>query len=98
MRPYVRSLMKQAHEAGTPLMRAMFYEFPGDEACAELKDQYMFGPDYLVAPVLEPGARERSVYLPEGTWTDVDTGETYQGGRRVTVPAPLERIPVLRKS
>ena len=98
LRPYVRGLMKQAHEAGTPLMRAMFYEFPGDEACAELKDQYMFGPDYLVAPVLEPGARERSVYLPAGTWTDVDTGEVYEGGRRVTVPAPLERIPVLRKS
>ena len=97
LRPYVRKLMKQAHEEGTPLMRAMFYEFPQDENCAELKDQYMFGSDYLVAPVLEPGARERSVYLPAGTWTDVDTGKAYKGGQQVTVEAPLERIPVFQR-
>ena len=97
MRDYVRSLMKQAHEAGTPVMRAMFYEFPQDENCAKLKDQYMFGPDYLVAPVLEMGARSRSVYLPAGQWQDVDTGIVYDGNQSVTVDAPLERIPVLKK-
>ena len=56
----------------------------------------MFGPDYLVAPVLEAGARSRSVYLPAGSWTDVDTGITYEGGQRIMVDAPLERIPVIR--
>lgn len=68
MRPYVRGLMKEAHEKGTPLMRAMFYEFPDDPACAVLKDQYMFGSKYLVAPIMQPGARSRSVYLPQGQW------------------------------
>ena len=97
LRPYVRGLMHEAHTCGTPLMRAMFYEFPQDPACADLKDQYMFGPDYLIAPVLEPGARSRSVYLPEGIWTDVDTGAQYAGGQRVTVDAPLERIPVFSR-
>ncbi len=98
MRPYVRRLMREAHEQGTPLMRAMWYAFPEDEACAALKDQYMFGDQYLVAPVLGPGLRERQVYLPAGTWKNVDTGETLRGGRTVTVPAPLDVIPVFEKT
>ena len=97
MRPYVRELMRQAHEEGLPLMRAMWYAFPKDPRCAELKDQYMFGPDYLVAPVLAPGLREREVYLPLGTWRNVDTGEILKGGQRITAPAPLERMPVFAR-
>jgi len=97
MRPYVRGLMKEAHESLTPVMRGMFYEFPNDPECKELKDQYMFGSDYLVAPVLEMGARSRSVYLPEGKWQDVDTGVAYDGCQRVTVDAPIERMPVFKK-
>ena len=97
MRDYVRGLMQEAHEAGTPLLRGMFYEFPEDENCALLQDQYMFGGKYLVAPVMEPGARSRSVYLPAGQWRNVDTGEVLEGGQRVTVPAPLEVIPVLER-
>lgn len=97
MRDYVRGLMKEAHEAGTPLLRGMFYEFPEDEECATLQDQYMFGSKYLVAPVMELGARSRSVYLPEGKWRNVDTGEVMTGGRRVLVSAPLEVIPVLER-
>jgi alpha-D-xyloside xylohydrolase len=75
----------------------MFYEFPEDPACALLQDQYMFGSRYLVAPVLAPGLRSREVYLPEGVWRNVDTGETLSGGGTVTVPAPLEVIPVLER-
>ena len=97
MRPYVRELMHEAHEKGTPLMRAMFYEFPNDPDCVGLKDQYMFGSRYLVAPVMEPGMRSRSVYLPEGRWLDVDTGTVYEGKQTVTVDAPLERMPVFEK-
>ena len=89
--------MKQAHEEGTPLLRAMFYEFPEDGACVDLKDQYMFGDKYLVAPVLEAGARSRSVYLPAGEWKNVETGEILTGGKRVDVAAPLEIIPVFEK-
>jgi len=97
MRPYVRGLMHEAHEKGTPLMRAMVYEFPEDSACVGLKDQYMFGDKYLVAPVMQPGARSRSVYLPQGKWQDVDTGVVYEGGQTVTVDAPIERMPVFER-
>ena len=97
LRDYIRGLMLQAHEAGTPLMRAMFYAFPEDAACADIRDQYMFGDKYLVAPVLEAGARQRLVYLPAGAWRDVDTGEVFVGGETVQVDAPLERIPVFER-
>ena len=98
LRDYIRDLMHIAHLQGTPLLRAMAYEFPEDEACAGLKDQYMFGSRYLVAPVLYAGLRRRDVMLPAGcSWRNVDTGETYAGGRKVTLPAPLDRIPVLER-
>ena len=97
LRPYLRRIMHEAHEALTPIMRGMFYEFPGDANCLDLKDQYMFGPDYLVAPVLTPGARSRSVYLPAGSWQDVENGQVYEGGQRITVDAPLEKIPVFKR-
>ena len=97
LRDYVRGLMVEAHETGKPLMRAMFYAFPDDPACAGLKDQYMFGDRYLVAPVLEPGARVRDVYLPAGRWRNADTGEVCEGGAFRAIDAPLERIPVLER-
>ena len=78
-------------------MRAMFYEFPQDAMCWEKADQYMFGPDYLVAPVLEPGARSRSVYLPAGRWQDIRTRQIYEGRQTIKAPAPIESIPVFVK-
>ncbi len=97
LKPYIASLYREASENGSPLMRAMFYEFPEDEKCWELDDQYMLGDKYLVAPVLELGARARAVYLPNGQWKDFQTGEVLSGGRTVTVDAPLDVIPVFEK-
>lgn len=97
MRDYVRGVMAETHETGKPVMRPMFYEYPGDEPCAELQDQYMFGSRYLVAPVMEAGKRSRRVYLPAGTWRNADTGETHRGGAWVDAPAPLDVIPVFEK-
>ena len=97
LRPYLEKIYMEAHENGSPLMRAMFYEFPEDPRCWELSDQYMFGPDYLVAPVLQAGAASRQVYLPAGRWQDIRTGETLEGGRTVTADAPIDSIPVFRK-
>ncbi len=95
MRPYTRSLMRQAHETGAPLIRALFYEFPQDPKCWEIGDTYLFGPDVLVAPVCRPDARSRDVYLPEGAdWVHAGTGEIYAGGQTVTAPAPLDTLPV----
>lgn len=98
MRDYTRELMKEAHETGAPLMRILYYEFPEDKACLDIEDEYMYGPDYLVAPVMEAGVRERSVYLPKGAaWRNNYTGEVFKGGSYVTAPAPLDVIPVYTK-
>ncbi|MFD5317675.1 TIM-barrel domain-containing protein [Streptomyces sp. NPDC127098] len=98
LRPYTRRLMAEAHHHGQPVMRAMFHEFPDDPACWDLADQYMFGPDLLVAPVTMAGAESREVHLPPGaTWTELRTGTRHRGARRIVVPAPLEAIPVFAR-
>ena len=86
--------MKEAHETGAPLMRTMFYEFPEDKVCWDLTDQYMFGDRYLVAPILQAGVNSREVYLPSGTWENMNDHQVYEGSRTVTCEAPLDVIPV----
>lgn len=98
LRPYIRDCMKAASESGAPVMRPLFYDFPEDKDSWEIEDAYMFGPDLLVAPVMEEGVTERSVYLPKGAaWKDAYTKKTYEGGQRVTVPAPIDIIPVFMR-
>ena len=98
MRPYTRRVMEEAHELGRPVMRPMFYEFPEQECCWDMREQYMFGSDILVAPVLYEGQTEREVYLPAGArWTCVHDGKVYEGGGTVIIDAPLEVIPVFLK-
>ncbi len=93
--PYIMKQMDKASEDGTPLLRPLFYDFEGDRRTFLVEDQYMFGPDLLVAPVVEYGARERKVYLPAGaSWTDARDGRKYEGGEEITVPAGLDTIPV----
>ena len=95
MRDYTRSLMAEASEKGSPVIRALFYEFPQDEACWDIKDQYMFGGDILVAPVCYEHMRSRSVYLPAGaSWTNARTGEVYEGGKAYEVDAPMDTLPI----
>ncbi len=97
LKPYLIRIFREAHENGSPLMRAMFYEFPQDEKCWELSDQYMFGPDYLVAPVITPKTFQRSVYLPEGKWKDIRSGEIFDGGKTIVADAPIDSIPVFER-
>lgn len=66
LKPYIKKQMLLAHEKSTPVMRPLFYDFLKDSKSWEFEDQYMFGPDILVAPVLYEGMRQREVYLPEG--------------------------------
>jgi alpha-D-xyloside xylohydrolase len=95
LRPYVMELMRAAHETGVPPMRPLFLDFPADPVCWEVEDQFLLGPDVLVAPVVAEGARERQVYLPPGVaWRDAWTGAGHQGGGWITAPAPLDTIPV----
>ena len=97
MLPYIKGLYRQAAEDGSPLIRTMFYEFPEDPKCWELDDQYMFGSDYLVAPILHLNEFARDVYLPQGTWELTASGEKYTGGRTVRAAAPIEYMPVFRR-
>lgn len=95
LRPYIMEQMQLAHEKGIPPMRPLFFDFVEDENCARVEDQFLFGPDLLVAPILEAGARQRELYLPAGTtWTDAWSGQVFEGGQRIVAEAPLERIPV----
>jgi alpha-D-xyloside xylohydrolase len=95
LKPYLRELNQAAHERGTPPMRPLYFDFPGDPASANRADQFMLGPDLLIAPVTEQGAVSRAVYLPNGTdWIDAWSEVEQPGGHTIQVEAPLERIPV----
>jgi alpha-D-xyloside xylohydrolase len=95
LRPYLHEQLDRASSDGLPAMRPLFVDFPGDERAWTVEDEFLFGPDVLVAPVLEAGARERDVYLPAGaSWTHVWSGETHTGGAAFTQAAPLSEIPV----
>ncbi len=95
MHEYIKKLFEEAHTNGSPLLRAMFYEFPDDERCWELQDQYMFGEKYLVAPILRLNEWKRDVYLPAGKWKLTSTEEIFEGGRTISVDAPIDYMPVL---
>jgi len=96
--PYIMEQARRASRDGTPVMRPLLYDFPADADACPIWDEYMFGPDLLVAPILEKGKRERNVYLPEGaTWTDPYGGRTHEGGATVRVDAPMDRMPLFLK-
>ena len=94
--PYLYSLYRAA-TLGTPIIRPLFYDFETDPHAYADSDDFMFGPNLLVASVVAAGQRERSVYLPEGPheWLDFWTGKRHAAGRTITVAAPLDRIPLL---
>ncbi len=98
LKPYIVRAARETVETGLPMLRAMFLEFPGDPECWRTDDQYMFGPDYLVAPVTEYGTRERRVYLPRGRWQPCDGGRVIESaGQYVTASAPLDYMPVYQR-
>ncbi|HXT00580.1 MAG TPA: TIM-barrel domain-containing protein [Elusimicrobiota bacterium] len=93
--PYIYSYAWEASRTGLPLTRALLLEFPGDPgSVAAPGDEYLFGRELLVAPVLREGLANRSVYFPPGKWFDWDDGVEYEGGRDWVVRAPQDRIPV----
>jgi len=95
LRPYILENMQHASEKGLPLMRPLFFDFAEDGQTFAVEDQFLFGPDLLVAPVLTEGARSREVYLPAGSgWRDAWSGQRFAGGQRLVADAPLERIPL----
>ena len=92
--PYLYDAMQQASQTGVPVLRPLFLEFPDDEKVAGLDDEFLFGNDLLVAPVLYEGASERTVYLPKGEWFEYRTGHRFAGGQTVHLPVTLDSIPL----
>jgi alpha-D-xyloside xylohydrolase len=93
--PYIYSLGYKTWETGAPFMRALPLDFPTDAKVADLRDEYMFGPAFLVAPVTEQGATSREVYLPAGAdWYNYWTNERFKGGQTIRVAAPIDTLPL----
>ncbi len=99
LQPYVIECARRVSEEGYTMMRPLVFDFPDDREALAQESEYMFGPDYLVCPVLEAGVESVSVYLPEteGGWTEINTGASYDGGQYVTVPVTLDAIPVFKR-
>ena len=93
--PYIQGCAKQAISSGHPVMQHMFLVEPENAAFWNCDDQYLFGDALLVAPVLQEGERSRAVFLPAGRWIDYWRGEAYDGGFKITLPAPLRPDPNL---
>jgi alpha-D-xyloside xylohydrolase len=99
MRPYIMKQMKLAETTGLPPMRPLFVDFPDDPQAWEIEDQFLFGSELLIAPILSEGTRSRSVYLPVGSdWRDAWTAARFEGGTMLEADAPIERIPVFLRA
>ena len=92
--PYTYTITREAHDTGLPLMRALWLHYPNDPEAVKRCDEYLWGRDLLVAPVVEPATIRRDVYLPPGDWYDWWTGEKAAGGRTVTRQVDLKILPL----
>src|SRR5438552_9068417 len=92
--PYIYSVMREASESGVPAMRPLMLEYPQDERTYNIDDEFLFGSDLLVAPVLLEAATQRGVYLPAGDWYDFWSGEHFTGGKWISFPVTMASIPI----
>lgn len=92
LKDYTCQYMEEASKTGAPIMRPMFWDYPDDETCYELEDQYFYGRDILFAPIYAQGCTERKVYLPEGNWINALTKEKIAGQRFVNCHAELDEF------
>jgi alpha-D-xyloside xylohydrolase len=97
--PYTYSVAYRSYQTGAPYMRALFMDFPEDPKAANIPDEYMYGPAFLVAPVSEQGATHRTVYLPAGCdWYNYWTNERLHGGQTIVADAPIDTLPLFVKA
>ncbi len=97
--PYTCSVAYRSYQTGAPYMRALFMDFPNDAKAADIPDEYMYGPAFLVAPVTEQGATHRTVYLPAGSdWYNYWTNERLHGGETILADAPIDTLPLFVKA
>jgi alpha-D-xyloside xylohydrolase len=96
--PYIYSLAGKTHFEDYTIMRALVMDFNGDKKVEDIGDQYMFGPSLMVAPVYQYKARNREVYFPAANgWYDLYSGKYTEGGQKISVDAPYERMPLFVK-
>ena len=92
--PYLYSLTYDAHQKGLPLMRPLWFHYPEDPRSFSCIDEYLWGRNILVAPVLEKGTTDRQVFLPAGEWYDFWTNQHVSGGQQITRPVDLATLPL----
>ena len=92
--PYLYSAVRECTQSGIPVMRALWLHYPDDPKAVACGDQYLWGKNVLVAPVVEQGATFRRVYLPQGDWFDFWSGEKIKGGREIARPVDLGTMPL----
>ncbi len=95
--PYIYSTAYENHQTGMPLMRALVLDYQDDSNVYEITDQYLFGESMMICPVTTKGAKTRTVYLPEGNWTNYWTGEQFEGKQYLNVLCPIEEMPIFIK-
>ena len=96
--PFIYSYAREAHDTGLPINRGLFMEFPNDTEAIQTENQFMFGKELLIAPVVKKGERVKKVYLPEGEWIDFNNKQTkYSGGQSIMFNSPLNIIPMFVK-
>jgi alpha-glucosidase (family GH31 glycosyl hydrolase) len=92
--PYLYSAIKETCDTGLPVMRALWLHYPDDAAAAARGDEYLYGRDILVAPVVEKSATTRNLYLPKGYWYDFWTNEKHTGGQEINRSVDLGTLPL----
>jgi len=96
--PYLYTYSRKAYDIGLPITRGLFMEYPNDPEAAKIDNQFIFGEEILVAPVLKKGERVKKLYLPDGEWIDFNDKKTeYLGGQTVAYKSPLNTIPIFVK-
>jgi len=99
LKPYIVEQARKASFEGIPIIRPLFFDYPDDLETYKVEDEYMFGSEILVAPVVEKEAKSRHIYLPkEEKWIDVNNGKEYNGGQWIEYKVSLETIPVFTKN
>lgn len=96
--PYLYDLMWECEQSGLPVMRPLLLHYTSDENTHEINDEFLFGPNILVAPILEQGKKFRAVYLPKGEWIDYFTKEKFEGEKFIVKEAPLDICPIYIKA
>lgn len=95
--PLIMRLWKEAQSTGIPPTRGLWFHYPDDARARSADQEWLLGPDVLVAPVVTQGATSRKVYLPKGCWRHVDSGDSFQGPADITVKAPVDSLPYFFK-